>query len=118
MTEKFKHLSGSVNGKQMKVTGDDTAGAIVVHTSVNAANKFDMIHLCAANPDTTAIKLYLEYGSNDPDDLKVYDIAAGEEGQIILCEYLISGGIVLKAYAKEANKLFLIGRVKEIDQSV
>jgi hypothetical protein len=58
-------LSGSTDGKAIKLTGNDSAGAVTVHTAVagTTVGTFDEIWLYANNTSTSAVKLTVEWGT-------------------------------------------------------
>jgi len=108
-------LSGSTDGKQIKVTGTGTGSTVIIHTA-NATAK-DAIWLYADNDDTTQRTLTLEVGAaTDPDNtLKITIPArgvAGSDGRInVLDGYILTNSLILKAYADSANKIKLSGFV-------
>jgi hypothetical protein len=86
-------LSGSTDGRMIKVAATATAGT-TIHTGSDTATTFDEIWLYAVNSDTTARKLTIEWGDVDsPDDLIELTIPA-ESGL-----YLIAPGLVIKGNA-------------------
>jgi hypothetical protein len=86
-------LSGSTDGRMIKVAATATAGT-TIHTGSDTATTFDEVWLYAVNSDTTDRKLTIEWGDVDsPDDLIEFTVPA-ESGL-----YLIAPGLVLKGNA-------------------
>ena len=64
-----KILSGSTDGRGIKVVQTATAGT-TIHTGPTNTAHLDEVWLYAVNSDTTARKLTIEWGStSSPDDL-------------------------------------------------
>jgi len=86
-------LSGSTDGKLIKVAATATAGT-TIHTGSSTATTFDEVWLYAVNSDTTDRKLTIEFGGvSSPDDLIEQTITA-ESGLL-----LIVPGLVIKGNA-------------------
>lgn len=109
-------LSGSTDGKQIKVTGTSTAATVTVHTAHATAH--DCIYLYVDNDDTTGpVTLTLEMGgTTDPDNLIKKTIptrgTVGNDGRIcVLDGYILTNSQIIKAFASSANKLKLSGKV-------
>ena len=110
-------LSGSTDGRMIKVAATETAGT-TIHTGSDTATTFDEVWLYAVNSDTTARKLTIEWGDVDsPDDLIEFTVPA-ESGL-----YLIAPGLVLKgnatpllvrAFCATANVVSIAGFVNQI----
>ena len=63
-----RKLSGSTNGKMIKVVATATPGT-TIHTATSTSGEMDEITLYAVNSDTSAIKLTVEFGgTTSPDD--------------------------------------------------
>lgn len=105
-------LSGSTNGKNIKVVATATAG-----TTVHAAHatSHDEVYLYAYNSDTSAITLTLELGgTTDPDDLVTYSIPAQDGLLVVLDGHTFTGSVTVAAFAGTANKIVLRGHVNRI----
>ena len=110
-------LSGSTDGKMVKVVATTTAGT-TIHTGSSTATTFDEVWLYAVNSSASGVKLTIEWGSTaSPDDLIEQTIPA-ESGL-----YLISPGLVLKgnatplvvrAFAATTNVINIAGYVNRI----
>lgn len=110
-------LSGSTNGRNIKVVATATAGTLI-HTATASANVLDEIWLWAANSDTVDRKLTLEFGgTTSPDDLVEFTVPA-EDGLYLVCPGLtLNGGVVVRAFAAAANVVMINGYVNRIDQN-
>ena len=82
-------LSGSTDGRAIKVAATATAGT-TIHTASSTTTTYDEVWLYAQNTDTTDRKLTIEWGGTTaPDDLIEFTVKA-ENGL-----YLIVPGLVL-----------------------
>jgi hypothetical protein len=105
-------LSGSTNGRLIKVVATATAGT-TIHTAHATAQ--DEIWLYAVNSDTTDRKLTIEFGgTSSPDDLIEQTITA-ESGLILVVPGLVvTGSVVVRAFAASANVVMIGGYVNRI----
>jgi hypothetical protein len=112
-----QQLSGSSNGRAVKVAASSTPGT-TIHTATSTANQFDEVHLWAVNSDTTARKLTIELGgTSSPDDL-IEQTIPPESGLVYVVPGLpLDGGVVVKAFCASANLVMLHGYTNRIDQS-
>lgn len=107
-------LSGSTNGRMIKVAATATLGT-TIHTAVSGTTSFDEIRLWAVNSDTTARKLTIEFGgATAPDNLIEITIPA-ESGLIeILPGFLLQNSLVVTAFCASANVVMVGGYVNRI----
>lgn len=109
-------LSGSTNGKGIKVAANATPGT-TIHTAVTGTDDYDEIWLWAVNSyNLGSIKLTLEYGgTSDPDNLIEVTIPP-ESGLVLVCPGLVlNNEQVLAAFAASANYIVLYGYVNKIE---
>lgn len=111
------HLSGSTDGRMIKVAATATAGT-TIHTGPTNTAHFHEVWLYAVNSDTTARKLTIEWGNtSSPDDLIELTIAA-ESGLVLVVPGLVLQGnataLVVRAFAATANVINIAGYVNEI----
>ena len=108
-------LSGSTNGKGIKVAATATAGT-VIHTAVAGTSPEDEIWLYAHNTSATAVKLTLEWGGvAAPDDHIEINIGAEGTGLILVAPgILLQNGLVVRAFAGTANVINIFGYVNRI----
>lgn len=110
-------LSGSTDGKLIKVAATATAGT-TIHTGSSTATTIDEVWLYAVNSDTTDRKLTIEFGGTSaPDDLIEQTITA-ESGLFLVVAGLIIVGnatpLVIRAFAATANVVMIGGYVNRI----
>jgi hypothetical protein len=110
-------LSGSTDGRPVKVAATATAGTLL-HTGSNTATVIDELWLYAMNTDTTARKLTIEFGGvTSPDDLIEVTIQP-ETGLVVVVPGLIIRGnatpLVVRAFAAVANVVTVVGFVNRI----
>lgn len=110
-------LSGSSNGRGIKITGTDVSGANTIHTATSDSNTIDEVWLWCYNSSTETVTLNLCLGgTNDPDDIVKYGIPAQSGDILVLAGECFNGGVVIKAYASSANSLVIRGYVNRIEQ--
>ena len=110
-------LSGSTDGKSIKVAATATAGT-TIHTGSSTATTLDEVWIYAQNTDTTDRKLTIEWGGTTaPDDLIEYTVKA-ENGLYLIIPGLILKGnatpLVVRAFAATANVITISGYVNRI----
>jgi hypothetical protein len=105
-------LSGSTNGRNVKVAATATAGTLI-HTADASAK--DEVWAWATNTDTVDRKLTMEWGgTTSPDDLHELTIPA-ESGPVpIVPGWILTGGVVFRAFAAVANVININGFVNRI----
>jgi hypothetical protein len=110
-------LSGSTEGKGILVSGDDTAGAIEIHTAVSGTTDLDEIWLYAVNTHSADIKLTLEWGEATEPNGNIEITVPAEEGLMLLVPgLLLQGGNLVKAFAGTASEIVVHGYVNKIDK--
>tara|TARA_R100000008_G_scaffold78204_1_gene59074 strand:+ start:216 stop:569 length:354 start_codon:yes stop_codon:yes gene_type:complete len=108
-------LGGSTQGKGIKVTGTSTGAAVTVHTAVSGTTDIDEIWLWAANQHTGTVELTIEWGGTAADDLIVVDVAE-EAGLVQIAPGIpLQNGLVIKAFANQANVINIFGFVNRLD---
>lgn len=108
-------LSGSTNGKGIKVAATATAGT-TIHTAVSGTSSIDEIWLYANNTSASAVKLTLEWGeATAPDGNIEINIGAEGTGMILIAPGIpLQNGLVVKAFAGSANVINIFGYVNRI----
>lgn len=107
-------LSGSTNGKQIKVTQTATAGT-TIHTAVSGTSDLDEIWLYAVNSSSSPVKLTIEWGEATAPDGNIEITLAAEDGySIIVPGLLLQNGLVVKAFASTADVILINGYVNRI----
>jgi hypothetical protein len=112
-----KILSGSTDGRGIKVAATSTAGT-TIHTGSTNTAILQEIWLYAVNSDTTARKLTIEWGgTTSPDDLIELTIAP-ESGLVLVTPGLLIKGnataLIVRAFCATANVVMIHGYVNEI----
>ena len=112
MTISRQLLSGSTNGRGVKVAATATPGTLI-HTA--HATSLDEVWLWCVNSDSAARKLTVEFGgTTSPDDLIEVTIPA-ESGLVLVSPGLtVTGGGVVRAFAATANVLACHGYVNRL----
>lgn len=112
-----KILSGSTDGRAIKVVATATPGT-TIHTGSTNTDILQEVWLYAQNTDTTARKLTIEWGgTSSPDDL--IEVTIGPEMGLTLVApgLLIKGAatsLIVRAFAATANVITIHGYVNEI----
>jgi len=105
-------LSGSTDGKAIKVAQTATAGT-TIHTA--HATDLDEIWLWAVNSSNTPVKLTIEWGEATAPDGNIEGAVPGESGlYTIIPGLLLTNSLVVKAFASAANVIMIHGFVNRI----
>ncbi len=105
-------LSGSTDGKQIKVVATSTAGT-TIHTA-HATSK-DEIWVWAVNADTVDRKLTIEWGEAAAPDGNIEIIVPAESGYVpVVPGLILTNSLVVKAFAAAANVVLINGYVNRI----
>jgi len=110
-------LSGSTDGKAIKVAATATAGT-TIHTGSSTATTLDEVWIYAVNTSASDVKLTIEWGGvASPDDHIEYTVKA-ENGLYLIIPGLILKGnatpLIIRAFAATANVITLSGYVNRI----
>ena len=107
-------LSGSTNGRNVKVVATATAGTLI-HTAIAGTTSLDEVYLYACNTSGSAVTLTIEWGGvTSPDDLTVISLPA-TSGRILIADgKLLQNGLVIRAFASSANVIVIDGFVNRI----
>lgn len=111
-----RKLSGSTDGKAIKVVQTGTPGT-TIHTAVSGsiAGTFDEIWLWAYNGHTAAVILTIEFGGADVPDQNIIVTLASKSGLVpIVPGLILQNAMVVKAFASVANVVTLMGFVNSI----
>ncbi|MFL0773158.1 MAG: hypothetical protein AB8A39_00160 [Prochlorococcus sp.] len=110
-------LSGSTDGRAIKVAATATAGD-TIHTGSSTATTYDEIWIYAQNTSASDVKLTLEWGGTTaPDDLIELTITAEAGLTLVAPGLLIKGNaspLIVKAFAATTNVITLHGYVNQI----
>lgn len=107
-------LSGSTDGKAIKVAATATAGT-TIHTAGSGTTNRDEIWLYAINTSTSAVKLTIEWGEATAPDGNIEQTIPGESGLYLIAPgLLLQNSLVVKAFAGTANVICIHGYVNRI----
>lgn len=107
-------LSGSTNGKQIKVVATATLGT-TIHTAVTGTSDIDEIYLYAVNSSASVVKLTIEFGgATSPDELIEYSVPAEDGLKLIIPGLPLQNSLVVTAFAGTANVIMISGYVNRI----
>jgi len=105
-------LSGSTNGKGIKVTQTATAGD-TIHTA--HASALDEIWLYAVNNGDGDVEVTIEWGEATAPDGNIICLVPSKSGlQLIIPGFLLTNSLVVKAFADTANVIIIHGFVNRI----
>jgi hypothetical protein len=112
-----KILSGSTDGKAVKVAATATAGT-TIHTGSATTTTLDEVWLYAVNSSASAVKLTIEWGEAAAPDGNIELSVAAESGLVLVVPGLLIKGnatpLVVKAFAATTNVVMLHGYVNQI----
>lgn len=111
-----RKLSGSTDGKAIKVVQTATAGD-TIHTAVagTTPGTFDEIWLWAYNGHTAAVILTIEFGGATVPDQNIVVSIPPKSGLVpIVPGFILQNGMVVKAFASVANVVTLNGFVNSM----
>lgn len=115
-------LSGSVDGRGIKVTGNSNAALTTIHATPTANTLItDEVWLYAVNATTTTAKLTVLWGgTSDPDDTIEISVA-GESGLVLLIPGLMlqsntgANARTVTAFANTSSAIQIHGYVNRIE---
>ncbi len=110
-------LSGSTDGRGVKVAATATAGT-TIHTGSATATTYDEVWLYAVNTSASSVKLTIEWGgTTSPDDLLELTVLP-EAGLVTVVPGLVIKGnatpLVVRAFAATADVVVIHGFVNQI----
>jgi hypothetical protein len=108
-----RKLSGSTDGKPIKVVATGTLGT-TIHTAVagTVAGAFDEVWLYAYNGHTAAVVLTIEFGGATVPDQNIVVTIPNKSGLTLVVPGLIlQNGLVVTAFAATANVITISGYV-------
>ena len=105
-------LSGSTDGKMVKVAATATLGT-TIHTA--HATSLDEVWLYAVNSDTSARKLTIEFGGATSPDCLIEQTIQPESGLVLVVPgMLLTNSLVITAFCATANVVMIGGFVNRI----
>lgn len=111
-----RKLSGSTDGRGIKVAASSTPGTTIhTATSSTTAGTYDEIWLYCQNSDSGSIQLTLEFGgTTDPDDLIEVTIDGQAGMQLVVPGLILQNSSVVKAFGSSANVLIIHGFINTV----
>lgn len=107
-------LSGSTNGKNIKVVATSDPGT-TIHTAISGTTNMDEIWIYAVNTHSIDVNLFIEFGGNSsPDDIINITLKAYQGMTLIIPGFILNNSLIVKAYASIANVIDINGYVNRI----
>jgi hypothetical protein len=116
-TFKKRKLSGSTNGKNIKVTGTSTAASVTIHQAVAGTTDgtYDEVWIWAVNTDVVDRILTIEFGGTTaPDDTIVVTVPYKAGLFPIIPGITLQNALYVKAFADAANVVTIGGFVNSM----
>lgn len=107
-------LSGSTDGKQIKVAATGTPGTLI-HTAVTGTTNWDEVYLWASNKGAADQAVTIEFGGvGSPDDLMTVTVPASGGYVLLVPGLILQNANVIRAFAASANEVLIVGFVNRI----
>lgn len=108
-------LSGSTNGRGIKVAATATPGTLI-HTAVAGTTNMDEVWLYVYNSHTATVTLTIEFGGTTaPDDNIKVGILSQQGLLLVVPGLIIQNGLAVRAFASTADVLVITGFVNRIE---
>ena len=108
-------LSGSTNGKGIKVAGTAIGSATTIHTAASGTGFIDLLDLWAVNSDTVPHKLTLAWGGTTNPDNAIEIFLAPESGLVpVAIKLPIQNSLVVGAFTDVTNMVVIYGTASHI----
>lgn len=107
-------LSGSTDGKGIKVTGTSSAADVTLHTATAGSGDLDFVTIYAYNSDSVERTLTVAWGAEtSPDNLIVITLPATTYA-LCIDRIPIMNSLVIGAWASAANVVIVYGHVQSV----
>lgn len=106
MAVSINTLSGSTDGKPIKISGTASGSANTLHT---AGTGVDKVTIYCHNNDTTARELVILWGGATTDEEIKRTIPPKEGVWLVIDSMAIKNSLTIKAYCATTNVLFVTG---------
>lgn len=107
-------LSGSTNGRGIKVATTATPGTLI-HTATASTTNFDEIYLYAYNGHTASVLLTIEFGGVTVPDDQILVTLPSKSGRFLLTDgRLLNNSLVVRAFAATNNVIVIDGFVNQV----
>lgn len=108
-------LSGSTDGKQIKVAATATAGTLIHTATSSTTTVWDEIWLWANNTQSAAVVLTIEWGgTTSPDNLIELTIPGETGAMLVIPGWILQNSLVVRAFAGTGNVVMISGYVNRI----
>lgn len=110
-----KKLSGSLDGKQIKVFAGAGASGTIIHTAVGGTLSFDEIWLYASSGHTMDVLTTIQWGGVTSPDNDIKITIPPMAGRLMICDgMLLNNTSIVRAYAGVTNIIMIDGFVNQI----
>lgn len=111
-----RKLSGSTDGKAIKLTKTSTTDAETIHTAVAGTTDgtYDEVWLWAYNAHTADVLLTIELGGNAAPDVIKQTIPFQKGMFLVLPGFILQNGAAIAAFAGTANVISILGFVNRV----
>lgn len=109
--ERRRILSGSINGRLIKVAATATPGTLI-HETPPVSGKGSVLYLFAVNSSASPVDLTIEFGGFDsPDDTITATIPAtsGMVEVVVVPGFPLEDGLAVRAFAADADVVMIGG---------
>lgn len=104
-------LSGSTDGKGIKVAATAIASGTTIHTA-QSGSLLDLITLFAYNSDSAAVVLTIGWGGTTAVDNEIIQSIPSKTGlSLVIADLPLTNALIVKAAAASADKIVLYGYV-------
>lgn len=111
-------LSGSVNGKPIKIAGTTIGAATTIHTAIAGTAAFDEVYAWFVNTDVSNdhVITIAWGGTTDPDHVvqRTINLPKGTAAQVLLTGQVLQNGLVVSAFSDTTNVVNCFGYVNRI----
>lgn len=108
-------LSGSTNGRPIKIVGTSSGAATTVHTAPANTTGTDHVTLFLTNTSGSMVSANVMWGgTTDPDDylVKGLEIQANSPPIQIASGHPLNNGLIVKVFASTGNVILASGRIR------
>lgn len=106
-------LSGSTDGKGIKVAATSIASGTTIHTA--GASDLDLVTIYAYNSHSAAIVLTLGWGGTTTVDNEIIQSIPAQTGlTLVAADLPLTNSLIVKASSSSADKIVLYGTVNRI----
>ena len=110
-------LSGSTDGKGIKITSNTGGSGTTVHTAVTGTTDFDEVWIYAYNSSASSVNVTVEFGGTTSPDNTIQQAVPAQSGLYLFVPGLpLQNGAVITAFASVVNVVAVYGFVNRIDQ--